>query len=306
MPMNGTGDGMMDLASRMVETYEAYGGINRLDLENLPSPQAVIAVLHDLLKVIFPGFRDGTGPRKSEISLFVDSLLDTIHIRLSHEVEKGLRYECRLKDCDSTGCEATARESSLALLEKLPSIRKTLKGDLQAAYNGDPAARTIEEVIVCYPFVEAITVHRIAHELYSMEVPLIPRIMSEWAHGRTGIDIHPGAEIGRGFFIDHGTGVVIGETTEIGDNVKIYQGVTLGALSFPKDDHGRVVKGGKRHPTIEDDVTIYAGATILGGKTVIGKGSVIGANAWLTSSVPPFSRVTIDVAVKHEVQSGDR
>jgi serine O-acetyltransferase len=181
----------------------------------------------------------------------------------------------------------------MGLLSKIPEVREFLSKDVEAAYEGDPAAGTNEEIIVCYPFVEAIATHRIAHELYSIGLPLVPRIMSEWAHQQTGIDIHPGAKIGSYFFIDHGTGVVIGETAEIGDHVKIYQGVTLGALSFPRDPDGKIVKGGKRHPTIEDRVTIYSGATILGGDTVIGEGSVIGANAWVTASVEPGTKVTI-------------
>jgi serine O-acetyltransferase len=172
------------------------------------------------------------------------------------------------------------------LLNRLPSIRQMLRGDVQAAYDGDPAAKSFEEIIISYPYIIAIATHRIAHELYLKEVPLIPRIMSESAHSKTGIDIHPGARIGKNFFIDHGTGVVIGETTVIGDNVKLYQGVTLGAMSFPKDERGRVIKGGKRHPTIEDNVTIYAEATILGDVT-IGAGAVVGGNAWIKKSVPP-------------------
>jgi len=179
------------------------------------------------------------------------------------------------------------------LLEGLPAIRRLLKEDVRAAFEGDPAAKSFDEVIVSYPFIKAITVQRIAHLLYQQDVPLVPRIMCEWAHKETGIDIHPGARIGRGFFIDHGTGVVIGETTDIGDNVKLYQGVTLGALSFPRDEKGNIIKGAKRHPTLCDDVTVYANATILGGKTVIGKGAVIGGNSWITSSVRPGSVVTI-------------
>ena len=180
----------------------------------------------------------------------------------------------------------------MRIIQCIPTIRAILKLDIQAGFEGDPASQTTEEVISCYPYVYAITTHRIAHEMYRMEIPLIPRIMSEWAHRRTGVDIHPGAKIGKNFFIDHGTGVVIGETTEIGDSVKLYQGVTLGALSFPKNPDGSVKKGGKRHPTLLDSVTIYSGATILGGDTVIGEGCIIGANTWITSSVPSRTLVT--------------
>jgi serine O-acetyltransferase len=178
------------------------------------------------------------------------------------------------------------------LLSKLADIRGLLKEDVGAAYDGDPAAKSFQEIVISYPYINAIATHRIAHELYLQNVPLIPRIMSESAHARTGIDIHPGAKIGKRFFIDHGTGVVIGETSVIGENVKLYQGVTLGAMSFPKDERGRIIKGGKRHPTIEDDVTIYAEATLLGNIT-IGSGAVIGGNVWLQKSVEPGVIVAI-------------
>jgi serine O-acetyltransferase len=180
-----------------------------------------------------------------------------------------------------------AREVTLALLEGIPKVRELLSGDVQAAFDGDPAALNLDEVMLAYPGLLAISIHRLAHLLYDMRVPLMPRIMSEWAHTKTGIDIHPGARIGRNFFIDHGTGVVIGETTDIGDNVKIYQGVTLGALSFPKDERGRVIREAKRHPTVCDNVTIYANAIVLGGDTVLGEHSVIGGSVFVTSSVPP-------------------
>jgi serine O-acetyltransferase len=178
------------------------------------------------------------------------------------------------------------------LLRKVPQIRETLKTDIQAAYDGDPAAKSFEEVVISYPYIDAITIHRIAHELYLMDVPLIPRMMSEYAHSKTGIDIHPGAEISEYFFIDHGTGVVIGETAVIGKRVKIYQGVTLGALSFPKDERGQIIRDKKRHPTLEDDVTVYAEATILGDIT-IGKGAVVGGNVWIRESVPSGTVVAI-------------
>jgi len=187
---------------------------------------------------------------------------------------------------------------TIHFLQKLPELRAVAAEDVQAAYDGDPAAKSFAEIILSYPSIKAVTVQRMAHELYNMGVPLLPRIMTEYAHRETGIDIHPGARIGRSFFIDHGTGVVIGETTEIGDRVKLYQGVTLGALSFSMDAEGKMVRGTKRHPTIEDDVTIYAEATILGGETVIGKGSVIGGNVWLTNSVPPGSKVVIEPTFK--------
>jgi serine O-acetyltransferase len=191
------------------------------------------------------------------------------------------------------GMRLSAREVTDRFLESLPRVRSLLAEDVEAAYEGDPAATGYAEILVSYPSLHAVTIHRLAHELHRLGVPLLPRIMSEHAHCCYGIDIHPGARIGRHFFIDHGTGVVIGGTTVIGDRVKLYQSVTLGALSFPRDPDGRMIRGRKRHPTIEDDVTIYAGATILGGDTVIGRGSVIGGNVWLTESVPPDTRVQI-------------
>ena len=211
-------------------------------------------------------------------------------------------------DChERDACRQKAAELAHRFIRQIPRIRSMLTVDVQAAYDGDPAAKSIDEVIYCYPGFCAVTVYRIAHELHKLGVPLMPRIMSEHAHGLTGTDIHPGASIGRSFFIDHATGVVIGETTEIGDNVKIYQGVTLGALSFPKDERGRVIKGLKRHPTIEDNVTIYANATILGGKTVIGKGAVIGANTWVRASVPAGTTASSDQPdVKVRTRKGER
>jgi serine O-acetyltransferase len=190
--------------------------------------------------------------------------------------------------------EALGQAKAVEFLERIPDLRRVLATDVQAAYDGDPAVRTLDEVIFCYPGLEAVTIHRLAHLLHRLEVPLIPRMMAEWAHSRTGIDIHPGAAIGDHFFIDHGTGVVIGETCEIGSRVKLYQGVTLGALSFQTDADGHLVRGTKRHPTIGDRVVVYANATILGGTTVIGHDSVIGSNVWLTRSVEPRTTVVLE------------
>jgi serine O-acetyltransferase len=201
-----------------------------------------------------------------------------------------IKHDCQRYDLVCTHCQERGQEEAINFLRELPQIKKTLTTDVQAAYDGDPAAKNVDEVIISYPGVFAITIHRIAHRLWQQNIPLLPRMMSEHAHSITGIDIHPGASIGESFFIDHGTGVVIGETTEIGDQVRIYQGVTLGALSLPKDQVEQL-RQEKRHPTIEDDVTIYAGATILGGETVIGRGSVIGGSVWITSSVPPGTKV---------------
>lgn len=224
----------------------------------------------------------------------MNNTLNLITDKFVEEIDKSLKYICqKIETCPKDVCVNRARIVVKELLEQLPTIRAYLKGDLQAAFDGDPAAKSIEEIILSYPCVLAIATYRIAHELYIRSIPIIPRIMNEYAHSKTGIDIHPGAKIGKNFFIDHGTGVVIGETAEIGDDVKIYQGVTLGALSFTKDEKGRISKGGKRHPTIGNNVVIYSGATILGGETFIGNAAVVGGNVWITTSIPSNTQVTI-------------
>jgi serine O-acetyltransferase len=212
---------------------------------------------------------------------------------LSEQITHSIRHECFRYDLPCSECEEQGQKIALALLESIPDLRKTLATDVRAVFDGDPAAKSYDEIIFSYPGVFAVTVYRVAHNLFTFDVPLLPRIMAEHAHSVTGIDIHPGADIGESFVIDHGTGVVIGETTVIGRNVRIYQGVTLGALSLPKDA-GEKLRGKKRHPTIEDDVIIYSGATILGGDTVIGARSVIGGNVWITESVPPDTKVVME------------
>jgi len=290
--MSETQNRLMSISADIVRTYDEMGGINLIDGANLPTPEGVLNLLDDFLALLFPGYWGRTVPPRSNILFFVQSAVDSLFVRCTDDFTRALLFECKMEECDHHSCRDMAEKTALELIESLSSIRSMLKLDVRAGYEGDPAARSIEEVISCYPFVYAITAHRIAHEIYKHGIPLIPRMMSEHAHRRTGIDIHPGARIGRRFFIDHGTGVVIGETTEIGDDVKIYQGVTLGALSFPKEADGTLKKGGKRHPTIRDRVTIYSEATILGGETVIGEDSVIGANTWITASVPPRTLVT--------------
>ncbi len=283
-----------DVVDQIMENYKKYVGMQHLEGEDLPSKQIVIECLEDLLTIVFPGYLGKAGVTRYNVKYFLGETLNSVYFRLVNEVEKSLKYVCRnVESCPRDVCSRRAEVVVKEVLEKIPEIRTLLGGDIQAAYDGDPAAMSTDEVIISYPCVLAIATHRIAHELYTRGVPLIPRIMSEHAHSETGIDIHPGAKIGKNFFIDHGTGVVIGETTEIGDGVKIYQGVTLGALSFPKDDAGKIIKGRKRHPTIGNNVVVYAGATILGGETVIGDGAVIGGNAWITSSVPPGTRVIV-------------
>ncbi len=286
--------GIPQLVDGMVTNYQRFGGMDHLEGRDLPSKKVVIEVLEDLFTVLFPGYLGDSEITKANIKYYLGTKLTSVYTQLTLEVEKSLKYICRkVKECPQDVCQKRAHVVVRELLEELPEIRSKLSGDIEAAYSGDPAAVSTDEVILSYPCVLAITTYRIAHELYLRAVPLIPRIMSEHMHSLTGIDIHPGAKIGKNFFIDHGTGVVIGETAEIGDNVKLYQGVTLGALSFPKDEKGNIIKGRKRHPTIGNNVVIYSGATLLGGETVIGDNVVIGGNVWITSSVPTGTRITI-------------
>jgi serine O-acetyltransferase len=288
-----TNETIGNLAGEIARTYEGDSGTNFIDVSNLPVRDKILEILELLTEILFPGY---TGKRKvtqSNVNFIVIDILCHVYTELSDQIERAYKYQCRMKNCDTGDCRRMAENSALNLLSRLPKIRELLRGDVGAAFDGDPAAKSYEEIVISYPCITAIATYRIAHELYVEEIPLIPRIMGECAHSKTGIDIHPGAEIGKNFFIDHGTGVVIGETSVIGDNVKIYQGTTLGAMSFPKDERGRVIKGGKRHPTIEDNVTIYAEATILG-DVVIGKNSIIGGNVWIKESVP--AGVTVSVA----------
>lgn len=284
------------LVDGIMESYATYGLVNRNEAENFPNRQNVVAILSDVQSLVFPGFRTAEDINPVNIRYVTGQKVNSIIANLTKEIQKALIFTLAQKNKNSTNladiehshCFSLAEKTAIALIEEIPEIRKKIQLDVIAAYNGDPAAQSNEEVILSYPGLEAIVVHRIAHFLHKNGIPILPRIMSEHIHGKTGIDIHPGATIGESFFIDHGTGVVIGETTIIGNNVKIYQGVTLGALSVKKN-----LQDKKRHPTIEDNVTIYAGATILGGDTVIGKGSTIGGNTWVTKSVPANTVVTI-------------
>lgn len=282
-----------NLVSGLLDSYEEDGLINRNDTGNFPNRQTVLSVLQDLQSLVFPGFRVEEYIDHSNIRYVTGQKINNIIAKLTKEIKKALLYaveqnSSNAEEAKNCNCLKLAEKVSIALIEELPAIRKIVKTDTTAALMGDPAAKSNEEVILSYPGLEAIVVHRIAYFLYKNGVPIIPRIMSEYIHGKTGIDIHPGAKIGESFFIDHGTGVVIGETCVIGKNVKIYQGVTLGALSVKK-----ALQNKKRHPTIEDDVTIYAGATILGGNTIIGKGCTIGGNTWVTKSIAPGTVITI-------------
>jgi serine O-acetyltransferase len=282
----------MDLTARdavdeLLQTYGETGGINYLDAAaSLPSRLAIESACADLMSLMFPGFRSEALVNSEDLADVTRTLVRNLHARLKTEICRSLG---KIPSDEAT--EAKAEEILSAFLAELPQLRKMLWSDIDAAYEGDPAAKSYEEIILAYPALEAIAIQRMAHILYLKDLPLIPRIMTEWAHGRTGIDIHPGAKIGSHFFIDHGTGVVIGETCEIGSRVKLYHGVTLGARSFQKDEHGKIKKGGKRHPKVEDDVTIYPNSTVLGGETVIGARSTIGGNVFLVQSVPPDSLV---------------
>lgn len=260
----------------------------------LAGKESVYKIINNLRSALFPGVYEKYPIDESRVNIHIGNNIRTAAVELSNLIEKALAEVCKIKEeaeDDCTICRDKANEITIDLMTRLPEIREQLHKDIQAAYDGDPAALTTEEILLSYPSVDALSIYRIAHVLYEHEVPIIPRIMSEYAHQHTGIDIHPGAKIGEYFFIDHGTGVVIGETCTIGNRVKIYQGVTLGAKSFPLDEHGNPIKGVKRHPDIGDNVVIYAGATILGGDTFIGHDSVIGGNVWLTHSVPPYSKV---------------
>ena len=285
-------DEVRSIARAIADTYGTLvPKLQHLAPTPLPDRNAVIRIVDELLQAIYPGYFGAKSVLPDNVVEHLSGLLDGVYGRLTEEIYRSIRSDCTSLDKNCPHCRAIAADHALDLLGRIPDLRRRLAHDVQAGYEGDPAAKGTDEVIFAYPAIYAISVFRIAHELSGMGIPLLPRIMTEYAHSRTGIDIHPGADIGKGFFIDHGTGVVIGETTRIGDNVKIYQGVTLGALSFPKDDAGNIVRGRKRHPTIEDHVVIYAGATILGGGTVIGEGSIIGGNVWLTKSVPRHTKV---------------
>ncbi len=290
------------LTNQLLASYARAGGINHLDGKNLPSKTAVCGITVELLRLLFPGFFHDTVLHSSELRVETAALMDSVLGKLEDEIYKSLEYH-PLEGMAKKDLRPAAQKATEEFLSGLPQIREMLQTDAEAAFRGDPAALSKEEVIVAYPFVEAVAVHRLAHELYKKNIPLIPRIMAEWAHSRTGMDIHPGATIGSHFFVDHGTGTVIGETCEIGNHVKMYQGVGLVARSL---SGGQRLRGQKRHPTIQDRVTIYAGATIIGGDTVVGEGSTVGANVFLSHSVPPGSLVLPEEVKVKVVSKTDR
>ena len=290
------GEALPGLVDKIVESYQSDDRTRHTDKTYLPSRAEVVDIIHLLLELAYPGYFGRQNLTQHNVKYHVGELLPKLGERLFRQIDHALCYkeeaDGRARP-DKKPCDAKARRITLQFLERIPAIREKLAGDVQAAYDGDPAAINTDEVILAYPGVLAVTVYRFAHELHEMGVPLIPRMMTEWAHTTTGTDIHPGATIGPNFFIDHASGVVIGETTEIGENVKLYQGVTLGALSFPKDERGRIIRGHKRHPTVHPGVTIYANATVLGGETVLGDSSIVGGSVFLTNSIPPNATVTM-------------
>jgi len=286
-------DKLSGIVDKILATCKKTGLINHVGATPFPSQKAIAGILDEFFEVLFPGYFGESDLTWSNLGYHIGHKIDELFPKLRAEFWKAIRHECKRLGSACQHCERKSEAEAFALMEKIPHLREILSEDVQAAYDGDPAAKSFDEIIISYPCIKAISTYRIAHEIYEQGIPLIARMMSEIAHGQTGVDIHPGATIGRRFFIDHGTGVVIGETTEIGNDVKIYQGVTLGAMSFPKDACGKLVRGAKRHPTLEDGVTVYAGATILGGNSIIGAKSVIGGNVWLTHSVDPGTKVYI-------------
>ncbi len=278
-----------DLVQALVRSYQSEDRITHISTAPLPSRDSVIAILKLLREILFPGYFGRQGLTEESVAYHLGDNLATLHTRLLEQVESAFRHRAVRGGGGVAGVPEQARAATDAFLSSLPRLRAILATDVQATFDGDPAATSVDEIIFSYPGLWGVMIYRLAHELHVIGVPLIPRIMTEYAHSRTGIDIHPGATVGESFFIDHGTGVVIGETTVIGKNVKIYQGVTLGALSTRG---GQALRGVKRHPTIENDVTIYSGASVLGGQTVVGEGAVLNSNVFVTQSVPPRTRVS--------------
>lgn len=291
---------MDERIDRLIASYQNDQGTNFIGETDLPVNAEIREIIALLLEILFPGYTGRRVLTRHNVKYVIGDLLCDAYTRLKKQVLLANRHECRLKECKDCVCEAKAAQACDELFDTLPEIRRILLSDVKAAYEGDPAAKSHEEIVIAYPGLIAIAVHRIAHKLFTLSVPLIPRMMNEYAHERSGIDIHPGAQIGDHFFIDHGTGVVIGETTIIGSGVRLYQGVTLGSANFPLDKDGKIIRNLKRHPTIEDNVTIYAEATILG-DVCIGSGSIIGGNAWIMEDVPPNTKASaakVDIRFK--------
>ncbi|MFP4655797.1 MAG: serine O-acetyltransferase EpsC [Methanohalobium sp.] len=282
------------IVNTIVESCSKESCFEHVDAAVIPSRDSVIEIINIAKRILYPGYFENQVIDRANLSYQIGGEVNDLFEKLSKQITNSIMHDCQRYGEKCTQCIYRGKKEALNFLKKIPQLRDVLASDVHAAYEGDPAAKSYDEIIFSYPGLLAITIYRVAHELHKQNITIIPRIMTEYAHSVVGIDIHPGAEIGDHFFIDHGTGVVIGETCEIGDNVRIYQGVTLGAMSFPKDEQGDMIRGNKRHPTIKDGVIIYAGATILGGDTVIGERSVIGGNVWITKSVPPDNTVIIE------------
>jgi serine O-acetyltransferase len=286
-----------DVTGGMLDSYLGDPRARHVSRRYLPSREAIIEILESVMDLMYPGYFERRDLNEDDLEVHIAEKVAALVPRLEREMEHCLCYgrerEAAVPNGGFRDCAPRARELAEIFLRRLPQIRGLLIRDVQAAMDGDPAALNLDEIILAYPGVLAVSVYRIAHALYDLGVPMMARIMTEWAHSKTGCDIHPGATIGPAFFIDHATGVVIGETTQIGEGVKLYQGVTLGALSFPRDSSGQIIRGKKRHPTVENGATLYANATVLGGQTVVGADSVIGGSVFLTRSVPPRSRVSL-------------
>jgi len=295
---NPKGTGLPELVDALLASYRSDARGHHINRRFLPSRDEIIAIVQLLLQLVYPGYYGRQDLTDENIAFHTGVLLSSLQAKLDEQIGLCLCYQKEVSgqccsESEPSHMRSGARELTARFLARLPAIRALLVEDVQAAYDGDPAAVNHDEVILAYPGLLAITVYRFAHELTQMGVPLMPRIMTEWAHAQTGADIHPGAVIGPSFFLDHATGAVIGETASIGPNVKLYQGVTLGALSHPRGEDGRVIRGTKRHPTVEGGVTVYANTTVLGGATVLGAGSTIGGSVFLTYSIPPGSRVAV-------------
>lgn len=285
-------DKVPSVVKQLLSSWSTKECFEHISPVSIPSQEEIITIVDQARRILFPGYFTRTKLHASNLEYYIGKQTTDLYDKISEQITMAIRHDCRRNALPCTNCEAQSHKKALAFIESLPRVAALLATDIRAALEGDPATKSPDEVIFCYPGLLATLIYRIAHQLYLLEVPIVPRIMTEYAHNQTGIDIHPGATIGPGFFIDHGTGVVIGETTIIGQNVRLYQGVTLGALSLPRDA-GEKLRDKKRHPTIEDNVIIYSNTTILGGQTIIGKGSIIGGNIWITESVATGTKVLL-------------
>ena len=295
---------ILKITESILDDYKNGRDIDNMDVFSQPDNEAVVDIVQKLLNILYPGYYREKNYRSYNDNSRISILIEDVVYNLTKQIAIALRFRDDCAQAPEEKIQETAEDISITFISRIPKIREYSDTDMEAFYQGDPAAYNKEEIVLCYPGLLAVTVNRLAHELFLLKVPLIPRIMTEYAHSRTGIDIHPGATIGKYFFMDHGTGIVVGETSIIGEHVKIYQGVTIGALSTKG---GQSLRGVKRHPTIEDNVTIYAGASILGGETVIGEGSVIGSNVFITSSVRPGTRMSVktqELVISHKDSDG--